>query len=104
GAKGRILGTTTYPVNRDVEKEIHGEKLAAKVTGIGKLEWIHGDGVSAPDLEYTGPRNVIEDVVAALRNGASPLVTGEEGRRSLELILAIYQSAREGRFVELSAP
>ena len=51
---------------------------------------------------YDGPRNVIEDVVAVLRDGGTPRVDGEEGKRSLRLILAVYESARSGKEVLLS--
>ncbi len=101
GAKGRVLGTTTYPVSRPVIKEVHGERLGASIVG-AELEWFAPDGVAAPQLVYDGPRNIVEDVVAALQNGTQPLVTGAEGRRSLELIQAIYESARTQRVVELS--
>lgn len=100
GAKGRVLGTTTYPVNRPVIKEVHGERLGASIVG-STLEWFAPDGVDAPELSYDGPRNIVEDVVSALKSGTSPLVTGEEGRRSLELIHAIYRSARTQSQVEL---
>ncbi len=34
----------------------------------------------------------IENVLAALENGAAPAITGEDGRRTIELITAIYKS------------
>ena len=41
------------------------------------------------------------DLIAAIREGRDPAIPGEAARRPLELILAIYQSAREGREVTL---
>ena len=41
----------------------------------------------------------LADFVLALGSNGKPLVDGREGRRSVELIEAIYQSAREGRLV-----
>ena len=99
GAKGRILGTTTHPVQRPVVKEVHGDKLGASIVG-DELTWFVPEGASAPDIPYDGPANIVEDVVGALNEGRDPLVTGEEGRRSLELITAIYRSAAERRPVE----
>ncbi len=43
----------------------------------------------------------LQDMVAAIQQGRDPLVTGEEGRKPLELILAMYRSARLGRAVDL---
>jgi predicted dehydrogenase len=41
------------------------------------------------------------DVLKAIRTGGKPLVDGPEGRRSVEIILAIYKSAETGRTVRL---
>lgn len=43
----------------------------------------------------------IEDMAAAVREDRDPAVTGEEGRKSVEIILAIYKSAKTGEEVEL---
>ena len=42
-----------------------------------------------------------KDVVRAIRNGEPPKIDGAEGRRSVEIILAIYKSAKSGRVVRL---
>ena len=41
------------------------------------------------------------DVIDAIRNDRAPYVDGEAGRRALELVLAIYKSAAEGKPVQL---
>jgi len=46
-------------------------------------------------------RMIFEDFVAALRAGRAPMVDGTEGRKAVELILAIYRSAKLGRTVRL---
>jgi UDP-N-acetyl-2-amino-2-deoxyglucuronate dehydrogenase len=46
-------------------------------------------------------RRVFEDFVAALDSGRPPRVDGREGRRSVELIEAIYASSRRGQPVDL---
>jgi UDP-N-acetyl-2-amino-2-deoxyglucuronate dehydrogenase len=43
----------------------------------------------------------IADMVGVVRDGRPPVVDGEEGRRSLEVVLAIYASARQGREITL---
>lgn len=43
----------------------------------------------------------IEDFVRSVADGRPPTVTGDEARKSLEIILAIYESARSGTEVRL---
>jgi hypothetical protein len=40
-------------------------------------------------------------VLCAIESGTSPLITAEDGRRTVELISAIYESALFGRPVSL---
>ncbi len=46
-------------------------------------------------------RMQIEDVITAIRTGKKPLIDGEQGRKPLDVILAIYESARTGKPVEV---
>lgn len=50
---------------------------------------------------YTGHTAQIDDVLAALENGRESAVTGRDGRRAIELIMALYQSAFTGKPVQL---
>jgi predicted dehydrogenase len=43
----------------------------------------------------------LADMVGVVRDGRPPAVSGDEGRRSLEVVLAIYASARQGCEVRL---
>jgi UDP-N-acetyl-2-amino-2-deoxyglucuronate dehydrogenase len=43
----------------------------------------------------------IQDFLRAITEERQPLVTGEEGRKGLELMLAIYESSRTGQAVKL---
>lgn len=95
GAKGRILGTTTHPVQLPVTREIHGDRLGLRMVD-NQLTWYCPEGIAEPDIKPGGPRNIVEDVIGCLREGRSPRVTGAEGRRSLELAKAIYRSADQG--------
>jgi predicted dehydrogenase len=40
-------------------------------------------------------------VLTAIKKGTRPLIDGPEGRRSVEIILAIYKAAETGRAVKL---
>lgn len=46
----------------------------------------------------------IADLLAAIDKDRQPLVTGESARDTLELICAVYESARDGRTVTLRPP
>jgi len=54
-----------------------------------------------PKLAHTLHEGQIDDVLAAIEKGAKPLITGEDGRRPIELIAAIYKAGTEQRTVEL---
>jgi len=59
-------------------------------------------GTSDPKVSSNeGHRLQIEDLVGAIREGRSPLITGESGRHAVAIVRAAYESARSGRVVEL---
>lgn len=58
------------------------------------------EALPAPSYEYH--RGQIDDVLAALEEGRPPLIDGAAGRRTLELITAIYEAAATDRTVRLS--
>lgn len=58
-----------------------------------------GAGAGAADpaaISHVEHRKNFEDVVRALNSGTQPLIDGPEGRKSVEIILAIYRSALTG--------
>jgi predicted dehydrogenase len=70
------------------------DKMRHKVSG--------GGGAADPAaIGHHGHSRQFRDVVQAIRKGTSPLVDGVEGRRSVEIILAIYKAAETGRAVRL---
>ena len=50
-------------------------------------------------FDYNGPNNVIEDMVQIIRSGGTPRITGEEAKRALRLVLAVYESSKTGKAV-----
>lgn len=52
-------------------------------------------------ISHLAHRRQLADLLEALDTGRDPLVTGEEARKPLEIILAVYESARTGREVAL---
>ncbi len=53
------------------------------------------------DHQIAGHRTQIADFLEAIADDRDPAVTGGEARKSLEIILAVYQSARTGREIVL---
>ncbi|GAE29467.1 Gfo/Idh/MocA family protein [Halalkalibacter hemicellulosilyticus] len=54
-----------------------------------------------PNLQYEGHAGQIQDVLLAIEGKKDVLVTGKDGRETLELITAIYQSSSLGESVAL---
>ena len=54
-----------------------------------------------PDNKYEGFAGEIDNVLTALENGTRPLITGIEGRMTVELITAIYKSGSLKQTVSL---
>ena len=53
------------------------------------------------DIGSSGHVFLVDDLVRAIREDGEPYVTGESARGAVDLILAIYESARSGREVEV---
>jgi UDP-N-acetyl-2-amino-2-deoxyglucuronate dehydrogenase len=118
GALGTIEVTMlTYPHNLEGSITIIGEKGTVKVggTAVNRIEaWEFAEyddddretellrGLPNPMSVYgSGHRPFYDNVLAVLQGDAAPGTDGREGRKSLELILGIYESARTGREVTL---
>jgi UDP-N-acetyl-2-amino-2-deoxyglucuronate dehydrogenase len=118
GALGTIEVTMlTYPKNIEGSITIIGETGTVKVggTALNRIEhWefeVYDDDdreaealklLASPLSVYgSGHSPYYENVVRVLRGDGSPGTDGREGRKSLELILGIYESARTGREVAL---
>jgi predicted dehydrogenase len=71
-------------------------RFAAKVNASG--------GASDPAaISHVGHTRQLTDFVQAIRSQSAPLVDGGEGRRAVELIRAIYDSAENARPINLPA-
>jgi predicted dehydrogenase len=117
GAYGVVEGTTdVYPKNLEETLYLFGQKGTVKAggTSVNKIEeWRFSDQLDSADevLErfHENPPNVYgfghtplyADMIDAIKNDRDPYVTGEDGKRALELVLAIYKSAAEGKPVKL---
>jgi len=109
GALGVVQGSTaTYP-GLPTRLEIHGTKGTAIVEGEVLKRWsVLGEeeivtekakeglkSWASPELvPATNHAALIKDFAESILNDREPFVSGIEGRRSLELIMAIYESGR----------
>jgi UDP-N-acetyl-2-amino-2-deoxyglucuronate dehydrogenase len=53
------------------------------------------------EVQYEGHTGQIDDVLTALESGTPILIDGKQGRQTLELISAIYESASTGKTIKL---
>lgn len=60
-----------------------------------------GGAADPKAISFIGHQKQFEDFIAAVQEGRAPIIDGSEGRKSVELILAIYESSWTGRRIEL---
>jgi UDP-N-acetyl-2-amino-2-deoxyglucuronate dehydrogenase len=116
GAIGSINVTMlTYPKNLEGSITIIGEKGTVRVGGVAVNEIQHwefsepdedDEKVKSASYETTsvygfGHPLYYHNVIETLRGQAKPETDGREGLRSLEVLIAMYRSARDGRRIPL---
>ena len=117
GALGVIEATTAArPKDLEGSVSILGEKGTVEVGGFAAnamkvwnfSEKMDGDdevmakySVNPPDVYGFGHHAYYDHIVDCITNDREQLVDGLEGRKSLELIMAIYESVETGREVKL---
>src|SRR6185369_4087998 len=83
----------------DFEKKAGGDAAIKKKMAESKST---AGGASDPAaIGHHGHMHQFQDVLAAIRENRAPAIDGHEGRRSVEIILAIYKAAETGRAVKL---
>jgi UDP-N-acetyl-2-amino-2-deoxyglucuronate dehydrogenase len=116
GAMGSVSVTMlTYPKNFEGSITIIGEKGTVRVGGVAVNEIQHwefaeadADDAEVKNASYQttsvyglGHPLYYQNVIDVLRGAAEPETDGREGLRSLEVLIAAYISARDGRRVSL---
>lgn len=117
GSLGVIeAATTIYPKNYEESLSVFGEKASVKIGGrtANFIEHWEMENVSEQETEKLvneikaepfgkpGHQWIIEDMMEAIKEDRSPIVTGEEGKRALELVVALYHSAETGKPVKIN--
>lgn len=118
GALGTIVGTTSAYPGVTTRVEVFGDAGSAIVER-DRLHYLRllGDGQEPagayglemrepPPLPAPAPQggahaDQIADMIRAIGEGDTPLVDGHAGRHAVEIILAVYESARTGKEVLL---
>ena len=62
---------------------------------------IEAFAASQPQIKWEGHAGQLENILSALENDAPLAITGEDGRRTIEMICAVYKSGSEGKTVLL---
>ena len=122
GALGTIVATTAAWPGWLKKIEIHGSsgsaaieeedikvwqfsKMTARdrkiVAGYSSLTETGGGASDPGAIGHAGHTKQIKNVIKAIKTGGAPEIDGHEGRRSVEIIRAIYKSAKSGRKVTL---
>jgi UDP-N-acetyl-2-amino-2-deoxyglucuronate dehydrogenase len=93
GTAGTVLVENDRIVSADLRTPVEG------------LAGGHGDanaqGSTHLLTDVSGHRRLIEDFLQAVETGRPPLCDGREGRRSVELVQAVYRSSRDGAAVTI---
>ena len=116
GALGSMNVTMlAYPHNLEGSITVLGETGTARIGGVAVNEvqqWDfavpHADDAKVKQASYAtasvygfGHPLYYDNVIAVLRGEAEPETDGREGLKSLEVLIAAYRSARDGRRVAL---
>ncbi len=123
GAIGIIEGSAnTFPKNLEETLYISGTNGTVKLGGlaINKIEnWRFSDSDKVGDNEENmintayelgndyqavygfGHIHLYKDMIEAIKNDRTPYISAEEGKKALQIILAIYKSQKTGKPVKL---
>lgn len=122
GALGVIQATTSVHPGLPKTIAIHGDKGSAVIEQEDILRWefvpeiaedqatrqrfavkvgASGGASNPAAISHEYHRRQLADFVDAIETGREPLVDGREGRKAVEIILAIYRSASTGKTVEI---
>ena len=120
GAMGVIEGSTAIYPGLPRRLEIHGERgtvifegdkiklwdfVGSEREGESEIKYYKnkklGDASSEPThFSAENHKLQIKDFIEAIKEDREPLINGEEGRKSLEIVRAIYFSGRTGKVVK----
>ena len=98
-AEIRIHGTTGSAILRDDQLSAFefASPLPSDATHLVTKDNLKGAGANDPKaIGHAWHKANLSEIIDALIAGREPAINGTEGRKAVELILALYQSARNG--------
>src|SRR6185312_14607318 len=122
GALGVIQATTSVYPGLPKTIAVHGDRGTVVIEQDDVLRWeltpetpedravkerfaqrtgASGGSSNPAAISHVGHARQLADFVRAIQNNAAPLVDDREGRKAVQVIEAIYQSATTGRTVSL---
>ncbi|MFU0799922.1 MAG: Gfo/Idh/MocA family oxidoreductase [Xylanivirga thermophila] len=115
GALGTIEGSTAVYPGQDTIFSIQGEKGTISFGDKGFYCWkFMGKDEEAPEVSDSlggincgwndlnfGHTIQVQDMAEAVLENRQPMVTGEDAKKAVEIILAIYESSKTGKEVKL---
>ncbi|MCK5803027.1 MAG: Gfo/Idh/MocA family oxidoreductase [Lentisphaeria bacterium] len=124
GAFGTIIGTTSCNPGETRRIELHGDVGTIISTGNKITRWALAEEYDARAADSTPPADgavedgatwdnkavssqghvfLVDDLVQAVKEDRDPYIVGESARKAVDLILAIYESARTGKDVPVTS-
>jgi predicted dehydrogenase len=115
GAQGVLEASTIIQPGYPNKLELHGEKGSIILTDSEIVDW-SVEGLEPPQFEAVsnasgikdpmaigtqGHERIISDFIEAIQQDREPLVPAASARLSIELILAIYESSKQGKAIQL---
>ncbi|MFE5323324.1 Gfo/Idh/MocA family protein [Paenibacillus sp. NPDC056579] len=121
GAIGTLIGTTCAYPGLEVSVQIHGStgsiysknnrielfkmadddeqfsEEARVLEEFGSSQNAKASGTAAAGLPKTGHAGQVQDMIDAVVENRPPMIEGREGRASVEIVQALYESARTGK-------
>ncbi len=111
GALATIEGSTNiYKENLEETLSVFGSEGSVKISGkaLNTIDlWESSKRIMASekhsitDIYGDGHKALYSDMVTAITTGSKPLIDGCDGRKAMEVILAIYKSHKENRPIKL---
>jgi predicted dehydrogenase len=99
GSRGSLVIVENSIQEWRFEEEAEGDDEIRQRFASAETE---GGGASDPaNIDFEGHRRQFNDVIRSVETGKAPMIHGEEARKAVELVLAIYRSAEEKRQIRL---
>ncbi|MDZ4763940.1 MAG: Gfo/Idh/MocA family oxidoreductase [Chloroflexota bacterium] len=95
---------TSYPTWGGLALDVIGEKGVINADAFRQNLTIYSEADGRPISGYWGSDSdhaMIAEFVAAIREGRAPSVTGADGYRATEIVVAAYRSAASGQPIQL---